>query len=177
MRAELPLAVGTWPPGPCFYSPRRIGGTFTAHPSLFKRDADELTKQGVPAATLNDIRTGYIIRIEQNFEFDEHVQLSEPERAFLFLVRDVHGQPADIVAWQPGTKWLGTWRGLAWALGQEVTYDTRLSEHGALRVHASPLGWLCDECHGLVVINARKAASFLCDAGPCWPTTLSTGHS
>jgi hypothetical protein len=167
MRAELPLSLSEWLPGPGFYSPRRIEGTFAAHPSLFEREADELTKQGVPAETLKHIRGGYILRTEQNFEFDEHVQLGEPERVILFLVRDIHGQPADIIAWQPGTGWLGTWLSRAWALGQEITYTAaRLSEHGALRVHASPLGWLHDECRGIVVLHAGMAARFLCDAGP-----------
>jgi hypothetical protein len=78
----------------------------------------------------------------------------------------VHGVPADIVGWQPATAWLGTWRGLAWALNQECIYRPRLDEHGALKVHPTPREWLRDGCLGIVLLQARLAAAFLCDSGP-----------
>jgi hypothetical protein len=125
-----------------------------------------LESQGVPADACERVRGGYVIRCGSGFELDQHLQHGRPERAFLFLVSDMHGAPADLAAWQPATGWLGTWRGLAWALGQETIYRPRLDEHGALKVHPTPLEWLRDGCRGIALLQARLAAAFLCDAGP-----------
>jgi hypothetical protein len=148
-------------------TPARIIGTYEAHPSLIDRERRELERQGVPAEAIERLRAGYVVRTGPDaFELDQHTTYGKPERAFLFLVRDVCGDPADIVAWQPATDWLGIWRGLAWALGQEVVYAGRLTEHGALKVHQNPLAWLRDVCRGIVLTRARIAAAFLNDAGP-----------
>jgi hypothetical protein len=159
---------------PCFgCSPERIAGAFVAHPSLLRREADELVKQGVPAQALERVRGGYIVRTgPDSFAFEEH---GKAERAFLFLVKDMHGQPLDVVAWMAATGWLGAWRGAAWAINQEAVYKPRLSEHGALRVHQSPLGWLRTRCRGIVLIRARLAAGFLCDAGPLLVDSVEHG--
>jgi hypothetical protein len=148
------------------FSPERVAGTYASHPSLTGRECRELERQGVPAEALERVRAGYIIRCGSQFELEQHCEHRRPERAFLFLVGDVHGCPADIVAWQPATRWLGTWRGLAWALGQEAVYWPRLDEHGALKVHPDVLTWLRDDCRGIVLIRPPLAAAFLCDAGP-----------
>jgi hypothetical protein len=42
------------------------------------------------------------------FEFEQRCEYGRLERAFLLLVCDMHGAPADIVGWQPATGWLGT---------------------------------------------------------------------
>jgi hypothetical protein len=147
-------------------TPERVAGTFHAHASLTDRERRELERQGVPAEACERIRGGYVIRCGSQFEMEQHAKQGRPERAFLFLVADVHGAPADIVAWQPATSWLGTWRGLAWALNQECIYRPRLDEHGALKVHPTPLEWLRDGCRGIVLIRPSLAAAHLGDAGP-----------
>jgi hypothetical protein len=78
----------------------------------------------------------------------------------------MQGAPVDIVGWQPAAGWLGTWRGVAWAINQETIYRPRLDEHRALKVHPTPLEWLRDECRGVVLLRPQLAAAFLCDAGP-----------
>lgn len=149
------------------FSPERVAGTYCAHPSLTGRERRELERQGVSAETVEWVRAGYVIRCSPaTFEFEQHTDCGKPQRAFLFLVADVQGAPADVVAWMPATDWLGTWRGLAWALGQETVYRPRLDEHGALKVHPGVLDWLRDGCRGVVLLRASLAAAFLCDAGP-----------
>jgi hypothetical protein len=147
-------------------SPERVAGVYCSHPSLTDRECRELERQGVPAEACERVRGGYIVRCGSQFELEQHANHGRPERAFLFLVGDVQGAPADIVGWQPATSWLGTWRGLAWALGQESVYRPRLDEHAALKVHPTPLEWLRDGCRGIVLLRAHLAAAFLCDAGP-----------
>lgn len=128
------------------------------------------------ASPQSRIRAGYIVRQgPDTFEFEQHVTHGRAERAFLFLVADVVGQPGDIVAWMPALDWLGTWRGLAWALNQETTFNPRLSEHNALKVHRDPLSWLRDGCRGIVLTRARLAANFLCDAGPLLADNVKHG--
>jgi hypothetical protein len=148
------------------FSPERVAGTYAAHPSLTDRERRELERQGVPPQACERVRGGYIVRCGSQFELEQHAKHGRPERAFLLLVADVHGAPADIVAWQRATGWLGSWRGLAWALGQESVYRPRLDEHRALRVHPGVLEWLGDGCRGIVLIRPPLAAAFLCDAGP-----------
>jgi hypothetical protein len=148
------------------FSPERIAGTYAAHPSLTERECRELERQGVAAEVCERLRGGYIVRRGLGFELEQHVKHGKPERAFLLAVCDMHGAPADLAAWQPATGWLGTWRGLAWALNQECIYRPRLDEHGALKVHPTPLEWLRDGCRGIVLIRPPLAAAYLCDAGP-----------
>lgn len=148
-------------------SPERIAGTFCAHPSLTERERRELQRLGVPAEALERIRAGYVVRCgPAAFEFEQHTDCGKPHRAFIFLVSDLQGAPADVVAWMPAADWLGTWRGLAWALGQEAVYRPRLNEHAALKVHPGVLDWLRDGCRGITLLRPSLAAAFLCDAGP-----------
>jgi hypothetical protein len=147
------------------FSPR-VAGTFEAHRSLLKREADELASEGVPPSTIADLRVGYIFPAGRTFEFDQHVDYGGGKRAYLFLVTDSRGDPIDIIGWQPARNWIGTWRGIAWALNQQAVFAPRVSDHGALRVHQSPLEWLRDECRGIVLVQPHLAAGFLCDAGP-----------
>jgi hypothetical protein len=148
------------------FSPERVAGTFCSHPSLTDRECRELERQGVPAEALERVRAGYIIRCGSQFELEQHAKHWKPERAFLLLVCDLQGAPVDVVGWQPATGWLGTWRGVAWALGQEGVYRPRLDEHRALRVHPGVLEWLRDGCRGVVLLRPHQAAAFLSDAGP-----------
>jgi hypothetical protein len=148
-------------------SPERLAGEFLSHPSLTERERRELERQGASVEALNRIRAGGIVHTGRDtFELQQQIEYGRPSRAFLFLVSDIGGAPADVVGWQPATGWLGTWRGLAWALGQESVYRPRLDEHRALKVHPTPLEWLRDGCRGIVLLRASLAAAFLCDAGP-----------
>jgi hypothetical protein len=148
-------------------SPERIAGTFTAHPSLTERECRELERQGVSTQAFEHVRAGYVVRVgATDFELEQHTDRGKPERAYLFLIVDAHGAPLDIVAWQPAVCWLGTWRNLAWALNQDSIYRPRLDEHGALKVHPTPLEWLRDGCRGIVLIRPSLAAAYLGDAGP-----------
>jgi hypothetical protein len=147
-------------------TPERVAGVYCSHPSLTERECRELERQGVPAEACERVRGGYIVRCGAGFEFEQHAEHGKPQRAFLLLVCDPQGAPVDVVGWQPATGWLGTWRGVAWALGQESVYRPRLDEHRALRVHPGVLEWLRDGCRGIVLLRPHLAAAFLSDAGP-----------
>jgi hypothetical protein len=148
-------------------TPERLAGEFVANRSLTEREQLELERQGVSAQAFGRVRAGYIVHVgAAGFELERHTDCGKPERAYLFLVSDVGRTPLDIVAWQPATGWVGTWRGLAWALGQEATFRPRLDAHGALKVHPTPLEWLQDTCRGIVLIRPSLAAAYLGDAGP-----------
>ena len=153
------------------FSPQRVGGTFAAHPTLLQREYDDLRRKGVAHTALaspSPLRRGRIVWTDlDRFVFEEHEPLwVTGEWAFLFLVTDGVGDAVDIVAWQPATNRIGTWRGLAWALGQDAIYAPRLSEHDGLPVWTSPLDWLRGRRRGVVLIMPRLAADWLCDAGP-----------
>lgn len=153
------------------FSFRPVSGSFAAHPTLLQREYDELLGSGVTGAALDSpspLRAGRIVWTGSNrFAFEKHEPLGViGKRAFLFVVTDGGGDPVDIVAWQPMLDRIGTWRGVAWALGQDAIYAPRLTEHDGLPVWRSPLDWLRARRRGIVLIEPRLAAEWLCDAGP-----------
>jgi hypothetical protein len=152
------------------FSPARVAGTLAAHPTLLKREIDELMRLGVSADAIDKpapLRGGRIVWVTRDrFEFEAHVHYGPSQRAFLIGVRDVHGAPLDIVAWQPAANRLGTWRGLAWAINQDSIFRPRVQDSGALLVHRSPLEWLKIGRRGIVLIDARAATGYLHDAAP-----------
>jgi hypothetical protein len=83
----------------------------------------------------------------------------------VFLVEDSVG-PIDVVAWQPQAQRIGSWRGLAWGLGQDRAYDARIGHDDALPVWRSPLDWLRADRRGIVILRPGLAGHFLDDAGP-----------
>jgi hypothetical protein len=152
------------------FTPDRIKGTFYSNHPLLPREVEELKRLGIPPDTLAGpvaVGAGYVIFDDLGFEFDRHTgHGTEGERAFLFLVTDHQNVVRDIVAWAPQLGQLTTWLGRAWALGEETIYQPRLTDHGALPVHHTPVGWLRFRREGICLVRPQAAAHWLCDAGP-----------
>jgi hypothetical protein len=163
------------------YSAARIAGTFAAHPTISQKQAAWFYRAGITERALLDpspIRTGLVIwSAPGRFVLAQHEPAgmhAEAEQACLLLLNDENDEPADIAAWAPRSQRLGTWRGCAWAIGQETTWFERLSEPG-VPVWRSPLDWLQAERNGLVLLRPKVAAEILCDAGPLLAMDVAHG--
>lgn len=107
-----------------------------------------------PAAMLEPtpIRAANVTFLDRNtFDFDE-----SGIRAFVFKELDSD----DLVAWRPASKRLpdrlATWRGVAFALGQDAIWNPASYFMGsALRVHADPLAWLKADRDGVCIVQAQ----------------------
>lgn len=154
------------------YSPARIAGTFGSNFDLIPRERAELIRNGVPETAIDKpwpIRAGHVVfGADGRFEFEQYTRsLSvRSARAFLILIEDMHGEPEDIVAWQPALDRIATWRGSAWGIGQSDALLIRMAEHDGLPVWRDPLSWLRSGRKGVVIVRPRLAAAWLCDAGP-----------
>ncbi len=150
----------------------RLTGTFLSNFDLLPRERAEIVRNGVAESSIDTptpIRAGHVVFADDGrFSFEQHERsLSvRSARAFLFLVDDMHGEPADIVAWQPALSRVASWRGAAWGIGQSKAYDVRMAEHDGLPVWRDPLDWLRAGRRGIVIIRPRLAAAWLSDAGP-----------
>ena len=86
------------------------------------------------------------------------------ERAFVLVVAD-NEFVVDFVAWEPKRGALATWRGAAFALGQEAIFNPASYFDGkALRVHRTPLEWLKAERDGIVIVQPQLTYAYLRDA-------------
>jgi hypothetical protein len=95
----------------------------------------------------------------RTFQFD-----AEGNRAFLFRVED-EGTGIDRVAWEPKRGELATWRGAAFALGQDSIFNPgSYFGDSALRVHRTPLEWLRAERDGVVIVQPQLTYAYLRDA-------------
>jgi hypothetical protein len=95
--------------------------------------------------------------------FDGHTFELDPtgERCISFVIFD-RGEPIDIAAWSPKTGKLGTWRGVAFALGQDAIFNPA-TYFGAnpLRIHNGPLEWLKAGRDGIVIVQPKYTYAYL----------------
>lgn len=96
------------------------------------------------------------------FEFCRYRE-GQAKQALTFVCWDYEGAAVDICAWQALTGKLATWLGHACMLGEENLYAPRVG--AGLAVHSSPLDWLKVARDGVVVLDAKRAAPKLRDAG------------
>ena len=111
--------------------------------------------------------SGVTVRFDRNtFGLDD-----TGERALTFRAED-SGEVIDLIAWQPRTGALASWRGQAFCLGDldEIYNPATYFMDGALRVHASPLEWLRANREGIVILrpdftyaHLRFCQRILCD--------------
>ncbi|WP_375460586.1 hypothetical protein [uncultured Enterovirga sp.] len=154
------------------HSLARITGTFASNFDLLPRERGDLVRHGVAATAIDTptpVRAGHVVFGDDGrFSFEQHERsLSvRSARAFLFLIEDMHGEPSDIVAWQPALSRVASWRGTAWGIGQSEAYAMRMAEHDGLPVWRNPLDWLRAGRRGVVIMRPRLAAAWLNDAGP-----------
>lgn len=151
-------------------TPKRIEQTFYCSHPLLPREVEEVEQLGIPPDTLAGpipVGAGYVIFDELGFVFDHHTGHSAVgTRAFLFLITDHQGVARDVIAWAPQLGKLTTWLNRAWALGEETIYRPRLTDHEALPVHRTPVGWLKARREGVCLVRPRAASHYLCDTGP-----------
>jgi len=92
------------------------------------------------------IRAANVVFLDGNtFDFD-----SRGVRTFIFKELDSD----DLVAWSPVQNALATWRGDAFALGEEAV-------GGALHVHETPLQWLQADRQGIVILRHDLSHAYL----------------
>ena len=84
------------------------------------------------------------------------------ERALTFRAEDC-GKAIDLIAWQPCTGALGSWRGQAFCLGDmdDIFNPATYFDCDALRIHATPLDWLLADRDGIVIVRPNLAPAYL----------------
>ena len=93
----------------------------------------------------------------QHFDLDH-----EGERALIFRAED-RGEVIDLVAWQPRTSAVASWRGQAFCLGdmESIFNPATYFAADALRVHATPLDWLMADRDGIVIVRPDLVPAYL----------------
>ena len=84
------------------------------------------------------------------------------ERTLIFPAEDCD-DVIDLIAWQPRTGQLASWRGQAFCLGDvdDVFNPATYFDGDALRVHETPLQWLQAEREGIVILRPDLAHAYL----------------
>src|SRR5680860_1267057 len=78
------------------------------------------------------------------------------ERALVFI------EDHDLIAWQPARNLLASWRGVAFALGEDAIWNPATHfAGGALRVHRTTIEWLRADRDGICIVQPRLAYSQL----------------
>ena len=110
-----------------------------------------------------------------SFEFARYMEGDDEkhESAYTIIARDILGDPIDIVAWDPASGRLATWRNRASILGEDQLNAPRLAD--GLPVFETPLQWLQQRRLGVVVIDAERAAPKLREAAPLLVTGYECG--
>jgi hypothetical protein len=86
----------------------------------------------------------------------------EGERALTFRAED-RGEVIDLIAWQPRSGALASWRGQAFCLGdlEDVFNPATYFAGDAMRIHATPLDWLLADREGIVIVRPDLAPAYL----------------
>jgi hypothetical protein len=116
-----------------------------------------LLDQGVNDKALWPV-SGATVRFDgATFDLDH-----EGERALTFRAED-RGEVIDLIAWQPRTGTVASWRGQAFCLGDkdDIFNPATYFAGDVLRVHATPLDWLLAEREGIVIVRPGLASAYL----------------
>jgi hypothetical protein len=116
-----------------------------------------LLEQGVSESALWPI-SGATVRFNGGtFDLDH-----EGERALTFRAED-RSEVIDLIAWQPRTGVVASWRGQAFCLGDldSILNPATYFAGDALRVHATPLDWLLSEREGIMIVRPDLAPAYL----------------
>jgi hypothetical protein len=130
-----------------------------------------LLDQGVSPDVLWPISGATVLFDGPRFSLDE-----EGERAMTFRALD-RGKEIDLIAWNPRTGSIGSWRGQAFCLGDvdDIFNPATYFAGDALRVHATPLDWLVANRDGIVIVQPNLAPAYLanCQRISCSNATLA----
>lgn len=147
---------------------------------LKDNEIERLITLGVPPAALGGsyhegefaIAADLVVFDGDHFEFARYCD-GEPTASFIFLVRNEHGDLADLAAWVPATGQLVTWLGHVAMLGEQNTLAPRIGD--PLAVHETPLEWLKASRDGVVLIHELIARPILQAAAPLATGTIAHG--
>jgi hypothetical protein len=84
------------------------------------------------------------------------------QRALIFRAED-RGEIVDLIAWQPHTGIVASWRGQAFCLGDidDIFNPATYFAGDALRVNPTPLDWLLAVREGIVIVRPELAPAYL----------------
>jgi hypothetical protein len=128
---------------------------------LKRSEIDRFVAHGVKPLSLFNAWSTQVDRVVIDGEHFEFADDARGEQVFTMAVIGEAGV-IDVAAWRPERRALAVWAGVGFALGER-----QISDHldrdgdGDLAVFRSPLGWLCEDCHGIVIIRNAAAASRL----------------
>jgi hypothetical protein len=108
------------------------------------------------------------------FEFSRYKSDYPAEPVLTFVCWDALGDPQDICAWQPVTGKIATWIGRAALLGEDNLNAPQLN--GGLHVHPDALAWFRAKRSGVVIVDPRRAAAMLRDAGTLIASSTEHGR-
>ena len=116
-----------------------------------------LLDQGVSEDALWPISGATVLFDGPTFDID-----AEGQRALTFCAED-RGEVIDLIAWQPRTGALASWRGQAFCLGDidHIINPATYFAGDALRVHATPLDWLLADRDGIVIVRSDLVPAYL----------------
>jgi hypothetical protein len=117
-----------------------------------------LDHHGVPFDALYQLKSGWVTFDGLGgFDFDADMT-GEP--VIIMPCRD-RDEILDLCAWSGSH--LATWFGRAFCLGdlEQIFNPATYFDHGALRVHATPLEWLQSGCDGIVIVRPERCYEYL----------------
>jgi hypothetical protein len=116
-----------------------------------------LFDQGVDENALWPISGATVCFDAGTFDLDD-----SGERALIFRADD-RGEVTDLIAWQPHTGTVASWRAQAFCLGDldGIFNPATYFAGDALRVHATPLDWLRADREGIVIVRPDLAPAYL----------------
>jgi len=141
--------------------------------ALRQAEIDFLVRAGVPhlALSRDPGAYGFTVMVDgvvfdgPRFEFARNLPAPDGAvNALIFVARDQAGDVIDLVAARLADNQIGSHFGRVCLLGQQHLWAPRLSGD-ALNVHADVLGFMRDDRHGVVVVDAERARWLLADAG------------
>lgn len=142
---------------------------------------DWFIQNGVPPINLVKQWAGYydmvfhddVVFLDNGaFEFCRYRQ-GPTQAALTFVCWSDDGCAEDICAWQATTGRIATWLKQAFMLGEDNLIGAR--PEGALIVHQTPLDWFKANRSGVVILDRKRAAPKLRDAGPLVAANIEHG--
>jgi hypothetical protein len=134
-------------------NPQSLAEFYRALPFPSDNELKWLLRQGIAGDTMaSPVIRGGLVRFERDGVFD----FADGIRAVIFRSDD-RGEPVDLVAWQPKTGQLATWRGVGFCIGDvgRVFCPSTYFAGDALAVHKSPLEWLSSGRDGIVIVQPK----------------------